>query len=70
MAERRFDYHLGDIVRTKKAHPCGGDRWEVVRVGMDIRLKCLSCGHQMLLPRANVDKMVKTITAKVDQPDQ
>lgn len=38
---------MGDIVKMKKAHPCGSDRWEIVRTGMDIGLKCMGCGHQL-----------------------
>src|SRR5690606_10023885 len=42
---------LGDQVRLKKPHPCGGTDWEIMRVGMDFRLKCLTCGRIMLIPR-------------------
>ena len=42
---------LGDVVQMKKKHPCGGDLWEVVRTGMDIRIKCQKCGRQVLMPR-------------------
>lgn len=52
---------LGDIVQMKKKHPCGNDRWEIVRTGMDIRIKCLKCGRQVLLPRETFEKRVKKI---------
>ena len=57
---------LGDIVRMKKKHPCGSDRWEVVRTGMDIRIKCLGCGRQVLMPRETFEKRVKSITKAGD----
>lgn len=53
--------NLGDQVRLRKAHACGGDTWEVVRTGMDIRFKCLTCGHVVMLPRAEFEKQVKEI---------
>ena len=40
-----MDLHLHDKVELKKAHPCGSTQWEILRVGMDIKLKCLGCGH-------------------------
>jgi len=50
---------IGDQVRLRKRHPCGGDVWEVVRTGMDIRVKCLTCGRSVLLPRSEFEKQVK-----------
>lgn len=59
------NYHLGDVVQLRKLHPCGSDRWEILRVGMDFRLRCLGCGHLVLIPRAKFEKSVKKIiTAK------
>ena len=54
-------YNLGDIVRMKKAHPCGSSEWEILRVGMDFRLKCQGCGHLVMLPRAKFEKMVRAV---------
>jgi hypothetical protein len=51
--------NLGDQVRLRKQHPCGNDIWEVVRTGMDIRIKCLGCGRSVLLPRSQFEKQVK-----------
>lgn len=56
-----INIELGNIVQLKKKHPCGGDRWEVVRTGMDIRIKCLKCGRQVLLPREVFEKRVKKV---------
>lgn len=54
-------YAVGDVVRMKKAHPCGTDTWEILRVGMDFRLKCLGCGHMVMLPRPKFEKSVRAI---------
>lgn len=42
--------YLGDWIEMKKPHPCGGKEWEIMRVGMDFRLKCLTCGRIILIP--------------------
>ncbi|MBE6085327.1 MULTISPECIES: DUF951 domain-containing protein [Selenomonas] len=55
----KITYELGDIVRLKKKHPCGSFNWEILRVGMDFRLKCQGCGHLILIPRTKFEKMVK-----------
>jgi hypothetical protein len=52
---------LGDVVRMKKQHPCGGFEWEVMRVGMDFRIRCLKCGRQVMLPRPKFEKSVKAV---------
>ena len=57
-------FEIGDIVRLKKQHPCGSKEWEVLRVGADFRLKCLVCGHQVMLPRTQVEKNPKGIRKK------
>lgn len=51
-----MDFSVGQIIKLKKKHPCGENRWEILRVGMDFRLKCLGCGHQIMVPRKVVDK--------------
>ena len=55
-------YAVGDIVKLKKPHPCGSSEWEIMRVGADFRLKCMGCGHQVMVPRKLVEKMGGTIT--------
>ncbi|MDD2572914.1 MAG: DUF951 domain-containing protein [Firmicutes bacterium] len=52
---------LGDVAQMKKKHPCGNDLWEVVRTGMDIRIKCQKCGRQVLMPREIFEKRVKRV---------
>ena len=53
--------YVGDIIQTRKGHPCGGDQWEIMRVGMDFRIRCTKCGHEILLPRAKIEKNIKKI---------
>ena len=56
--------HLHDMVELKKEHPCGSRRWEVMRVGMDIKLRCLGCGHEVMAPRRKVEKSIKRIVTE------
>ena len=56
-----MDVRVGDILELKKAHPCGSREWQVLRVGMDFRLKCQGCGHELMLPRAKAEKAVKKL---------
>jgi hypothetical protein len=58
-------FFLGDIVRMKKPHPCGDDRWEVLRTGMDFRMKCLGCGRVVMLPRRKFERGVKEVIKRV-----
>ena len=64
-----MDVRVGDILEMKKPHPCGSTRFEVLRIGMDFRLRCIGCDHEMLLPRLRVEKNIRRIT-RADQPDQ
>lgn len=50
------DYQLGNIIKMKKTHPCGTNAWEILRTGMDFRLKCTGCGHMIMIPRKEVEK--------------
>ena len=56
-----MDIHIGDKLKMKKAHPCGTFEWEVLRVGIDFRLKCTGCGHMIMIPRKQAEKNVKSI---------
>ena len=62
-----MDFELGDVIKMKKAHPCGTNQWEILRVGMDFRLKCCGCGHQIMLPRKQVEKSFRGKIAQNDQ---
>ena len=55
------EYKLGSIVIMKKNHPCGGNKFEVVKMGADIKIKCLECGHLVMLPRIDFNKRIKKI---------
>lgn len=56
-----MEFSVGDIVKLKKQHPCGSHEWEVLRVGADFRLKCLGCGHMVMVPRKLVEKNVREV---------
>ncbi len=56
-----MEVQVGDIVKLKKKHPCGFYEWEVLRIGADFRLKCLGCGHQIMIARKLVEKNTKEI---------
>lgn len=56
-----MELHVGDTVQMKKKHPCGSDTWTLLRVGMDFRLKCTGCGHEVLMPRSKAEKGIKKI---------
>ena len=57
-----MDIQLNDIMVMKKAHPCGGDRWLVLRTGADFRLRCLKCGHELMTPRFKAEKNIRSIS--------
>ena len=56
-------YALGQVVRLKKRHPCGGTDWEIVRLGADIGLKCLTCQRRVLMPRSTLDKRMRAVVS-------
>lgn len=58
-----MDLHLNDILELKKEHPCGSKRWQVLRVGMDIKVKCLGCGHEVMQPRRKIEKMIRRVAS-------
>ena len=53
-----MEYNVGDIVKTKKQHPCGSKLWELTRVCVDFKLKCLGCGHVIMIERPKASKMI------------
>ena len=61
---RVMDIQVGDVLKLKKAHPCGSREWEVLRVGADFRLKCLGCEHQIMIARRLLEKNVKEISER------
>lgn len=55
------DYQLNSIVVMKKPHPCGANEWEIVRVGADIKIKCLKCNRMIMIPRVEFNKKLKKV---------
>ena len=62
--ERNMVYEVGDIVKLKKPHPCGSQEWEILRVGADFRLRCMGCGHQVMMARPLVQKNTRGLKNK------
>ena len=56
-----MDIQVKDILVMKKAHPCGEKRWLVLRTGADFRLRCLGCGHEMMVPRFKAEKSIRSV---------
>ncbi len=64
-----MEIQLGDIVRLKKQHPCGGNEWQVVRLGLDIGIKCLKCQRRVLLERGVFERRIKSLVSR-GEPDK
>lgn len=60
------DLQLNDVLRMRKPHPCGGSEWKVIRLGADIGLECLTCGHRVMLTRRELVHRLKKVLAKAD----
>ena len=56
-----MEIKVNDIITMKKAHPCGDKRWAVLRTGADLRLRCLGCGHELMIPRFKIEKNIRLI---------
>lgn len=63
-----MEVRLGDIVRLRKVHPCGGFEWEVCRLGADIGIRCRTCGRRVLMERGTFEKRVKTFVVRGPAP--
>ena len=59
MEEKKYD--LGTIVTMKKEHPCGTNLWEIVRLGVDIKLKCTNCGRMIMMDRLEFERKLKKV---------
>ena len=55
----KIEFKIGDIIKMKKTHPCGTNAWEILRVGMDFRLRCTGCDHQVMVTRKLIEKNFK-----------
>ena len=56
-----MDIRLGDILTMKKEHPCGSRQWLVLRIGMDFKLRCTGCGHEVMGPRSKFEKNIRAV---------
>lgn len=56
-----MEYKLGDIIVMKKLHPCGSNEFEIIRLGADVKIKCVKCGHVIMLPRVDLNKKIKKV---------
>ena len=63
-------FAVGDVVRLKKPHPCGGFDWTVVRLGADIGVKCVTCGRRVLLPRRDLERRLKVFVVRAPAVDR
>lgn len=59
-----MDIRVGDTLVMKKNHPCGCNRFAVLRSGMDFKLKCEKCGHEIMIPRSKAEKRIKQVVRK------
>jgi len=55
------EYNLGNIVEMKKGHPCGVNEWEIIRIGADIKIKCVNCGRVVMISRIDFNRKLKKI---------
>lgn len=60
------EFALYDIVEMKKQHPCGTNRWKIIRMGMDVRIKCLGCDRSIMIPRKEFEKKFKKVLEKAN----
>lgn len=56
-----MDVRVGDILLMKKKHPCGADTFSVLRIGMDFKIRCTGCSHEIMAPRVKIEKSIKKI---------
>ncbi len=63
-----MDIRVGDVLELKKQHPCGSKQWQVLRVGMDFKLRCAGCGHELMLPRSKAERSIKKIQREGGEP--
>ena len=62
----RKKFQLNDIVEMKKQHPCGTNRWKIIRLGADIRIKCEGCQHSVMIPRIEFEKKMKKVLVEAE----
>lgn len=64
-----MDIRVGDTITLKKLHPCGARKWKVLRSGADFRIRCLGCGHLLMLPRRTLEKSIVQIEHENGEAD-
>ena len=64
---QQTEFHVGDRLKMKKAHPCGSYVFELLRVGMDFKIRCEKCGHEIMVPRNKIVKNIKSVLPKSEQ---
>jgi hypothetical protein len=62
-----MDLRLGDVVEVKKNHPCGNNKFEIMRTGMDFRIRCIGCDKQIWIPRTKLEKRIKKILERKEE---
>lgn len=65
-----MDVQPKDIIEMKKKHPCGSNRFTVLRVGMDFKIKCNGCGHEVMAPRKSIEKSIKKLIRPQDETER
>lgn len=65
---KEITYNLADTVQMKKPHACQTNDWEILRMGADIKLKCLGCGHMVMMPRSEFNRKMKKVLTKANDP--
>ena len=65
-----MDLHLNDRVELKKQHPCGSKEFLVLRAGMDFKIRCIGCGHEIMVPRLKCEKNIKKIMRETTESEQ
>lgn len=56
-----MDIRVNDILTMKKKHPCGSDKWIVLRIGADFKMRCSGCGHEIMSPRSKIEKNIRKV---------
>lgn len=64
MPKPLLDIRVGDVVQMRKPHPCGGDTWQVVRIGAEIGIRCLTCHRKVMLLRSDFERRLKRIVER------
>lgn len=60
---------VGDVVRTRKGHPCGSDQWEIIRLGADVRITCVGCGRSVLMERVKLERRIRQFVKRAGEDE-